>query len=65
MPVIKQLLSFTHVDWGQMIRKDLVLPIRDHSISLFLLGCPVLVLDVHSGAAGEVSDTEFAKLFGK
>ena len=48
-----------------MVWKDLVLPIRDHSISFFLLSCPVLVLDIHSGAAGEVSDTEFTKLFGK
>ena len=48
-----------------MVRDDIVLPIVDSSVSLFSLGCVVVVFDIHSSVVLVVSDFELTELLSK
>lgn len=60
-----QFLSLSAIDWRQVVRDDLVLPIAYHPVSLGLLSQVVLILYVHPSVVLEIAHREFVHFLSK
>ena len=59
------LLSFPHINWGQMIDNNILLPVIYGSVPLSFLIRIIHILDVHARVVLEITDCELLEFFSE